>query len=150
MDSIARISRISRACCLVVLGCFSCILFSCGSSSKNVQLAQNSVGVFHAQLDTEQYNSIYAAADERFRQASTEADFLNLVQAIHIKLGTVQESTLRNSGIAWHTGTGTTVTLLYYTRFSGGTGTEEFVWHIQENQATLYGYHINSTDLIRK
>jgi hypothetical protein len=32
-----------------------CILVSCGSSSKNIQLAQESVGLFHTQLDTEQY-----------------------------------------------------------------------------------------------
>jgi hypothetical protein len=150
MDYGDRISPILRVCCLVALGCMSCILISCGSSSKSVNLAQDSVGLFHAQLDTEQFDSIYAAADEKFHRASTQVDFVKLLQAIHNKLGTVRESTLRNSGIAWYAGEGTTVTLLYNTRFSDGTATEQFVWHIKDNQAMLYGYHINSNDLVAK
>lgn len=128
----------------------SCLLASCGSSSKNVQLAENNVGMFHAQLDTEQYNSIYAAADDKFHAASSEGDFVKLLQAIHNKLGTVQESSLRNTGVAWFAGQGATVTLVYDTRFSDGTGIERFVWHIKDNQASLYSYRINSNDLIMK
>jgi len=127
-----------------------CILVSCGSSSKNIQLAQESVGLFHAQLDTEQYGSIYAAADGKFHSASTEADFVRLLQAIHNKLGTVRESDLRNTGVAWFAGQGATVTLVYDTKFTDGIGSEQFVWHIKDNQATLYSYHINSNDLIAK
>jgi Protein of unknown function (DUF4019) len=125
-------------------------LVSCGSSSKNVQLAQDSVGMFHTQLDTEQYSSIYAAADEKFHSASTESDFVKLLQAIHNKLGTVRQCNLRNTGVAWFAGQGATVTLVYETKFSDGVGSEQFVWHIKDNQATLYSYRINSNDLIAK
>ena len=128
----------------------SCLLASCGSSSKNVQLAQNSVGMFHAQLDTEQYSSIYAAADDKFHAAMSEGDFVKLLQAIHNKLGTVRESSLRNTGVAWFAGQGASVTLVYDTRFSDGAGMEQFVWHIKDNQTSLYSYRINSNDLITK
>jgi hypothetical protein len=128
----------------------SCVLASCGSSSKSVQLAENSVGMFHAQLDTEQYGSIYAAADDKFHAATSEGDFVKILQAVHSKLGTVRESSLRNTGVAWFAGQGSSVTLVYDTRFSDGTGMEQFVWHIKDNQASLYSYRINSNDLITK
>jgi Protein of unknown function (DUF4019) len=126
------------------------LLVSCGSPGKNLQLAKDSVGLFHAQLDAEQYRSIYSTTDERFHQVTTEADFTKLLQAIHSKLGTVQQSNLRNQGMAWYAGQGTTVTLLYDTKFAEGTGTEQFVWHINSGHASLYSYHINSNDLITR
>jgi hypothetical protein len=125
-----------------------CVLVSCGSS-KNIQLAKDSVGI-HAQLDTEQYSTIYKTADDKFHSAISEAEFVKLLQAIHNKLGTVKESNLRNAGVAWFAGQGYTVTLVYDTQFSDGSGAEQFVWHVKDNQPTLYGYHINSNDLISK
>jgi hypothetical protein len=122
---------------------------SCGSSN-NIQLAKDSVGVFHAQLDTEQYGSIYAATDAKLQTVTSEAEFAKLLRAVHEKLGTVERSTLRNTGVAWFAGQGATVTLTYDTKFRDGTGSEQFVWHIKDNQAALYGYHINSNDLIAK
>jgi hypothetical protein len=118
---------------------------------KNIQTAKPGVGMFHAQLDTEQYNSIYTAADEKLHQVLTEAEVVKLLQGVHEKLGIVQESSLRESGEGWHTGQGrlvegATVTLVYDTRFAGGKGTETFLWHITDNGAALYGYHINSND----
>jgi hypothetical protein len=127
-----------------------CFLASCGSSSKNVQLAKDSVGMFHAQLDTEQYSSIYKAADDKFHEATTENDFVKLLNAVHNKLGTVKKASVVNTGVAWFAGQGATVTLVYDTQFSDGTGTEKFVWHLKDGQATLYGYRINSNDLITK
>jgi hypothetical protein len=135
---------------LLILIAAPCFLVSCGSSGKNVQLAESNVGMFHAQLDTEQYSSIYSAADEKFHAATSEGDFVKLLQAIHNKLGAVQESNLRNTGVAWFAGEGASVTLVYDTKFSGGAGVEQFVWHIKDNQASLYSYRINSNDLVSK
>jgi len=150
MNLKTQCARLKKTATFIALLFAGCALVSCGSSSKNVQLAQDSVGLFHSQLDTEQYGSIYASADEKFRSASTEADFVRLLQAIHSKLGTVRESKLRNTGLAWFAGQGATVTVVYEIKFSDGTGTEKFVWHIKDNQATLYSYNINSNDLIAK
>jgi hypothetical protein len=127
-----------------------CVLSSCGSPGKNLQLAKDSVGMFHAQLDAEQYNSIYSTTDDKFHQITSQTDFVKLLQAIHNKLGTVQQSNLRHQGIAWYAGLGTTVTLVYDTKFADGTGTEQFVWRINSGQASLYGYHINSNDLVTR
>jgi hypothetical protein len=136
--------------CIVVALCASCMLVSCGSPRKNLQLAKDSVGMFHAQLDAEQYISIYAGTDEKFHQVTTETDFVKLLQAIHNKLGTVQECDLRNERVGWYVGQGATVTLVYDTKFADGAGTEQFVYHINGGQVSLYGYHINSNDLITR
>jgi len=105
---------------LMVLLVAGCILVSCGSSSMNIQLAQDSVGLFHVQVGTEQYSSIYSGTDEKFRGATIELEFAKLLQAVHNKLGTVRESSLQNTGVAWFAGQGATVTLVYHTRFRTG------------------------------
>lgn len=135
----------------VVLLVFAAVmLISCGSTAKNITLAETSVDQFHSQLDTEQYVALYASTDAKFHEVTSEGDFIKLLQAIHTKLGFVRQWNLRRAGAAWHTGSGTTVTLGYDTRFAQGSATEKFVWHISDNSATLYGYHINSNDLISK
>jgi len=133
---------VSLAACL--------LLSSCGSSAKNIVLAKAAVEEFHSQLDTEEYGAIYDSTDRKFQNVTSQSDFTKLLTAVHQKLGTVQHTNTRNVGVAWYTGQGATVTLVYDTTFSAGTGTEQFVWHVNNAQATLYGYHIASNDLITK
>lgn len=135
---------------LVALCVATMLLGSCGSATKSLDLAEQNVQVFHAQLDTEQYDAVYAASDEKLQQTTTESDFVKFLGAVHRKLGKVQEANLRNTGVAWFSGQGATVTLVYQTKFTEGSGTEQFVWHVKDNGAVLYGYHINSNELITK
>ena len=133
------------------LFCGTCMLLSsCSSSTKSVELAQQNVEQFHSQLNSEQYTAVYAACDEKFHQATSESDFVKLLEAVHRKLGNVQQANLRNTGVAWFAGQGATVTLVYQTKFAEGTGMEKFVWHIKDNGAALYGYNINSNELVTK
>jgi len=115
-----------------------------------VELAQQNVEQFHSQLDSEQYTAVYAACDEKFHQATSESDFVKILEAVHRKLGNVQRSSLRNTGVAWFAGQGATVTLVYETKFAAGAGIEKFVWHIKDNGAALYDYNINSNELVTK
>jgi hypothetical protein len=136
---------------VLAMVCTACVLVaSCGSTAKNVELAKENVQQFHAQLDTEQYTAAYAASDEKLHQNASEADFVTLLEAVHRKLGYVQQSDLRNTGVAWFAGQGATVTLVYETKFASGTGTERFIWHVKDNSATLYRYDINSNALVTK
>jgi hypothetical protein len=142
---------IQRTCFVFVLLGGTCFLLSsCGSSAKSVELAQQSVEQFHSQFDSEQFAGLYAASDEKLHKATSESDFVKLLDAVHRKLGNVQQSNLRNTGVAWFAGQGATVTLVYETKFSQGTGMEKFVWHIKDNAATLYGYNINSNELVTR
>jgi Protein of unknown function (DUF4019) len=142
--------RLAKARLLVAICTAGVLLCSCGSATKSLDLAEQNVQMFHAQLDTEQYAAVYEATDEKFHQATSQSDFTKLLDAIHRKLGNVQQSNLRNSGVAWFAGQGATVTLVYETKFAEGNGTEQFVWHVKDNGARLYSYHINSNDLITK
>lgn len=136
--------------CLALL-CATCLMISaCGSAAKNVESAKQGVEQFHSQLDSEQYAAIYAASDEKVQKATTASDFVKFMRAAHQKLGNVQQSSLRNSGVAWFAGQGATVTLVYDTSFANGSAAEPFVWHLSDNRAVLYGYHINSNDLVAR
>jgi hypothetical protein len=143
-----QITRMQRIFALLSGTCF--LLSSCGSSTKSVELAQRSAEQLHLQLDSEHFTALYAASDEKLHQAASETDFVKLLDAVHRKLGNVQQSSLRNTGVAWFAGQGATVTLVYETKFAQGTGVEKFLWHIKDNGAALYGYNINSNELITK
>jgi uncharacterized protein YcfL len=140
--------RLFRRFCLSVLAVFF-LSAGCGST-QNIELAKDAVEQFHTQLDTEQYKAVYTAADDKFHSSITEADFSNLLEAIHRKLGMVQKSDLRNTRLYWYPGQGSSVTLVYSTTFTAGKGVESFVWRMNNNRAALYSYYINSNDLIVK
>ena len=115
-----------------------------------MEIATKGVEQFHSQLDSERYQEIYATADEGLQKTTTEGDFVTLLQAVHKKLGKVQTSQRSNFQVGISTGEGTVVTLVYQTTFDQGSGTEQFLWHMRDNQPWLSGYHINSNALITK
>ena len=125
------------------------VLSSCGSG-KSLGIATKGVEQFHSQLNSEQYEAIYAAADEGLHKAANEEEFVALLQAVHRKLGKVQTSQRNNFQVGVSTGQGTVVTLVYNTTFDQGSGTEQFLWHMRDNQPVLLGYHISSNALILK
>jgi hypothetical protein len=43
---------------------------------------------------------------------------------------------------------GIEVVLAYNTTLDEGAGTEQYLWHMQDNRPVLLGYHGNSNDLI--
>jgi hypothetical protein len=108
-DNCNKSGLISRFTIFAVL---ICTLISACGSGRNIELEKQGVDEFHSQLNSEQYALLYARADLKFRGATTESDFAELLQAVHRKLGTVQNSNLRNTGVAWFAGQGATVTLL--------------------------------------
>jgi opacity protein-like surface antigen len=140
--------RAKRSWLLMASFAVCMLMVSCSSSIENVILAKQAVEEFHTQMNTEQYKALYAAADDKFHQATGERDFTKLLQSVHRKLGNAQHSNLRYTNVGWYAGQGTTVTLTYETTFASGAGTEQFVWHMSGDRAMLYGYHITSNDLI--
>jgi opacity protein-like surface antigen len=126
------------------------LILGCASSAADIVAAQQSVDAFHAQLDAGQFAAIYAASDAKFKEASTEQQFTDILSAVHRKLGDVENAQLMGSRVGWYTGSGTTVTLTYQTKFTTGSGSETFTWRIDKSGAALYGYHINSNDLITR
>ncbi len=121
-----------------------------GQTDKYLKLTNPAVEQFHAQLAAGQYAAIYEGADETLRRKTTEADFVDLLQSVHQKLGGVQDSNLNRTGIAWHSSQNVTISLHYETKFAYGSGTEQFVWQDKSNRVTLGGYQIRSKVLTAK
>jgi len=115
--------RLLLASLLAVLGT---ALAGCGSQ-KDIGAASEAVSRFHAQLDNQDYQTIYSQTDERFRNASSQPDFLALMNAIHTKLGKVTDASRQGFFVNYNT-SGMQVRLAYSTRFAGGDAQEEFVW----------------------
>lgn len=123
------------------------LLCSC-NATKHRESPEAAVADFRTRLDTEQYQTMYAMADDAIHKAASEADFIALMQLLHQKLGKVQRSRLRSYADGRATGvSGPLLTLVYDTRFAGGAAVERFVWHIHDQRAVLYEYNVNSDAL---
>jgi hypothetical protein len=119
------------------------------SLTKGKQTSERAVVQFHSQFNAGQYHDIYSQTDEGFQKASSEPDTIALFEAIRRKLGTVKNS----NQVGWHvnaTPMGTMVSLAYEVEFSEGKGTEQFVFRVSGDKASLFNYNINSPVLITK
>ena len=121
----------------------------CSASAKDIAGGRGAVELFHSQLNNQDYGSIYNQADQRFREATKQPDFLAFMTAIHNKLGNVTDAT-QSSFFVNYTTSGTQIRLSFATKFSAGDAEEEFVWTKSGDRYALLGYHINSMALITK
>jgi hypothetical protein len=100
-------------------------LSACGST-KDLSGANDVVTRFHAQLDGQDFGTIYSQADQRFRDSISQPKFIDFMNAIHTKLGNVTDASRQGFFVNYNT-SGTQVRLTYTTKFSAGSGQEEFV-----------------------
>ena len=133
---------------LVVLAALVAALCGC-SMSADTTAAEQAVPKFHEQLDAGQFDEIYVQAGDELRKATTQQDFVALLEAIHRKLGNTKSADKTGWTVNYQT-SGSFVTLGYKTIFDGGDAQEQFVFRLQDKTALLVGYHINSTALILK
>lgn len=128
------------------------LLLAVGSAcslTKGKGIAEAAVVKFHDQFNAGKYHEIYEQADDGFRKAATEDDFVALLEAVHRKLGTVKQAHSSGWGINT-TLAGTMATLSYEIDFSEGKGNEQFVFHISGDKAALYHYNVTSPLLITR
>jgi hypothetical protein len=119
------------------------------SMSADSKLAERAVPEFHRMLDAAQFDAIYNGAASDLQRMVTREKFVELLEAVHRKLGAATSSDRQTWKVNYNT-SGTYVTLTYHTIYAEGDATEEFVYHLQGEQALLAGYHINSNALILK
>jgi hypothetical protein len=123
------------------------VLLSACSMPKNVSLAEAEVPSFHASLDAGDFGPLYEAAAEELKKAAAKQEFVDLLNAIHRKLGQVTKSERQKWNINYNT-SGSFVTLVYDTTFANGNGTEQFIYKLNNGRARLVGYRINSNALV--
>jgi uncharacterized protein DUF4019 len=118
------------------------------SAAKDEAGAEQAVGRFHQMLDAGRYAEMYDIAAPEMKSATPKASFVQLMETIHRKLGSVKRAKQQGWNVNYGTA-GAIVRLSYQTDFAGGTGTEQFVFRAGPGPA-LVAYNINSTDLILK
>lgn len=135
--------------CLLVLLSLGMALPGCTGMLKGKQAGEQAIAEFHRLYNEGKVAEIYAASDSKFKNATTEKQFLEFIGAIQRKLGKVTES--KNAGFNVNTFNLTTnVILNQQTTFAQGSGTEVFTFEMNGDKAVLVGYNINSNELILK
>jgi hypothetical protein len=119
------------------------------SMSADTTAAEQAVPKFHGLLDTGRFTEIYEASSSELKNASSQKDFVALLEAVHRKLGNTKSSEKQGWKVNYHT-SGTFVSLTYKTLYAEGDATEQFTFKVGGNEAALVGYHINSNALILK
>ena len=119
------------------------------SVNKDISHAMDGIAIFHRQLNAGQFDTIYAEADSQFKAGTAQADMVQLLSAIHRKLGDFQSGSQTGWNDNVNTG-GHFLTIGYTAKYAGGSAEENFVYRMNGEQAALVGYHINSLALIEK
>jgi len=128
---------------------FCLLAFSGCSTQKDLAKAETAVSEFHDQLNSGKFEKIWADSDYALKNATSQDKFVNLLDAIHRKLGTVQSSSRESFFVNFAT-SGKTVRLNYTTQFESDKATEMFNFMVSGDEVRLVGYHINSEALITK
>jgi hypothetical protein len=137
-----------RLLCVSACLCASLFVFACGTQ-KDLAAADTAVARFHQLLDSQDYVTLYVQADQKFRDATKQDDFVALMTAVHKKLGRVGNAARKGFFVNYNT-SGSQIRANYSTKFGEGDAEEQFVWSKNGDNLTLLGYHINSNALIIK
>ena len=133
-----------------LVGLVALVAILCGCSmSADTELAEQAVQKFHEQLNVGRFDAIYAESAGELKRATTQQDFIAILDAVHRKLGNTKVSDKTASTVNYQT-SGSFVTLRYQTTFDGGSAQEQFVFRLQDHAAALVGYNINSPALVLK
>jgi hypothetical protein len=127
---------------------FSAALAACSFSADTKKIEQE-VQHFHDLLDAGKSAAIYAAASDEFKKASTQEDFVALLDAVHRKLGDFKSTSQKGWNVNYNT-SGKFVTITYETVYAEGKAAEQFVYRVSDEEALLVGYHVSSNVLILK
>jgi hypothetical protein len=146
MEMAAIRPRVARTALL--LATLACDLVGC-SGSADTAAAEQAVSSFHELLNAGRFAEIYELSSDELKKASTQSDFVALLDAVHRKLGNTKSAVDQAWNVNYHT-SGTFITLTYKTVYSEGDAAEQFVFRMQGHSAALAGYHINANALVVK
>jgi hypothetical protein len=121
-------------------------LASC-SVGQDLPAANAAVGAFHQKLNAGDFAGIYDAASPDLKNLSSQADFTQLLSAVHRKLGNYQSG----SAGSWNDNVNTTghfISLTFSAKYERGSADESFVYRVDGAKLALAGYHVSSNALI--
>src|SRR5258705_3344060 len=129
---------------MVLTGCSSC---SYEANRKTETVVEQAAEKFHAELNEEQYQTIYYEADDELRSKITEAEFTAQLRSAHEQLGRVSgkvyvfidDSVWRGLQKAFST---KREIVAHGNSPAGETiiGNEQFVWAVENDEPRLVSY----------
>jgi hypothetical protein len=139
-----------RKCVASVALCCVMALAGCTQLAQASKDGEKLDAEMHNAMAHSDWKGIYADAAPELRAQTNEDKFGTLFMAISKKLGTP----LSCKQTGWNVNTNTSGTYLKSvceTKFSNNaSGTETFEWLKTDGKYRLYGYHINSDELITR
>lgn len=132
---------------LLLVLCTSCSSYE--EIRKKQTAVEQSISEFHARLNNEQYQDIYAHADDELHNRISETDFTARLRQVHERLGETSDKpfVLIDDGIwrslhklLWNK---ETVMTTQFTHSASGTGVERFQWEVKGNEAKLADYNLS-------
>ena len=117
------------------------------SVAEDEDRGERAAARFHELFGASRYAEIYVDTTENFREAATEAEFVEFLVAVRRKLGNFRDSELTGMEVNWDD-SGTSVWLSYDTVYELGKATEQVVWVVEGEKARLESYQIDSRELI--
>jgi hypothetical protein len=117
------------------------------SFGEDIDRGGRAVARFHELFAASRFAEIYVDTTENFRQAATEAEFVEFMSAVRRKLGNVRACERTGVEVNWD-GDGTSIWLSYHTAYELGDATEQFVWVMEGEAARLESYQIDSKELV--
>jgi len=137
-----------RRMAFVLTAMFCLFVAGCGAK-RDLASTDSAVARFHAQLDAGNFDQIYLDSGDAMKKATPQQKLVDLLSAIHRKLGNVKSASRQRFFINWGS-SGKTIRVNYETQFDDDQAAEEFVFAMSGDDAQLIGYHINSNALITK
>jgi hypothetical protein len=126
------------------------LLVGCQDFTQAPKDAEKLDADLHSAMTRGDFKSIYANADDGFKSETSEEKFDALLTAIAKKLGTPISSTPAGWNLNANT-SGTFLKTQCETKFSkNASGTETITWRKSGQTYRLYGYQINSSELIER
>lgn len=124
------------------------LLAGCSDMLKGREAGQQAVDEFHKLYNSEKYAEIFTGADPDFGRTTTLPDLKKFLEAVQRKLGPARSA----KEVGWRVNAingKTQVVLNEETEFEKGRAEESFTFIMHDGKALLYGYHINSPELIQ-
>lgn len=112
-------------------------------STGGTEKAGEAVEVFHQRFNEGRFAVIYKDASAEFKDATAAGQLENILEQVKDRLGSVQSAKQTSWKHSKNTA-GDIVTLNYDVEFANGSGTEEFMYKIVDEQALLFNYKVNS------
>ena len=132
-----------RAVFATVVGMLACSLLSC-STTTNRDIAEKAVETFHAQYNSELFETIELAAAPEFKGVGGSGKAY--LQKVHDLLGRVTSSAQGTGSVQNQAGEAL-INLMYMTEFANSQAPETFVFRVKDKRARLIFYEVGFHDL---